>query len=162
MTAQQFLRARPTAETILRRGMEVIKVEAEALDLLARSLDASFVDACDAIINVAGRVVVTDYKSSDVRDLATANRRAKDSLQLSIYALAHEAERGSLPDELALHFLDSGIVGRAVPTEKRLEKAQEKIGEAATGIRGRRFEATPSAMRCGYCPFREICPDASR
>ena len=112
--------------------------------------------------DVAGRVVVTDYKSSDVRDLATANRRAKDSLQLSIYALAHEAEQGSLPDELALHFLDSGIVGRAVPTEKRLEKAHEKITEAATGIRGRRFEATPSAMRCGYCPFREICPDASR
>ncbi|MGH2401256.1 MAG: ATP-dependent helicase [Candidatus Limnocylindria bacterium] len=112
--------------------------------------------------DVAGRVVITDYKSSDVRDLATANRRAKDSLQLSIYALAHEAEHGALPDELALHFLESGIVGRAAPTEKRLEKAQEKLTEAATGIRAGRFEATPSAMRCGYCPFREICPDASR
>ncbi len=112
--------------------------------------------------DLAGRVVITDYKSSDVRDLATANRRAKESLQLSIYALAHEAEQGSLPDELALHFLESGMVGRAVPTEKRLEKAQEKLTEAATGIRAGRFEATPSAMRCGYCPFREICPDASR
>ncbi len=110
----------------------------------------------------AGRVVITDYKSSDVRDLATANRRAKESLQLSIYALAHEAEHGSLPDELALHFLESGIVGRAAPTEKRLEKAQEKLGEAARGIRAGNFTATPSAMRCGYCPFREICPDASR
>ena len=112
--------------------------------------------------DVAGRVVITDYKSNDVRDLATANRRARESLQLSIYALAHEAERGSLPDELALHFLESGIVGRATPTEKRLEKAQEKLGQAAAGIRAGRFEATPSAMRCGYCPFREICPDASR
>jgi DNA helicase-2/ATP-dependent DNA helicase PcrA len=112
--------------------------------------------------DVAGRVVITDYKSSDVRDLATANRRARESLQLSIYALAHEAETGSLPDELALHFLESGIVGRAAPTEKRLEAAQEKLTHAATGIRAGRFEATPSAMRCGYCPFREICPDASR
>jgi DNA helicase-2/ATP-dependent DNA helicase PcrA len=112
--------------------------------------------------DVAGRVVVTDYKSSDVRDLATANRRAKESLQLSIYALAHEAETGSLPDELALHFLESGIVGRTAPTEKRLEKAQEKLTEAASGIRARRFDASPSAMRCGYCPFREICPDAVR
>ncbi len=110
----------------------------------------------------AGRVVVTDYKSSDVRDLATANRRARESLQLSIYALAHEAESGSLPDELALHFLESGLVGRAAPTEKRLEKAQEQLTSAAEGIRGRRFEATPAPMRCGYCPFREICPDASR
>jgi DNA helicase-2/ATP-dependent DNA helicase PcrA len=110
----------------------------------------------------AGRVIVTDYKSSDVRDLPTANRRARESLQLSIYALAHEAERGTLPDEMALHFLESGIVGRAEPTEKRLEKAQELIARTAEGIRAQRFDATPSAMRCGYCPFREICPDASR
>ena len=110
----------------------------------------------------AGRVVITDYKSSDVRDLATANRRARDSLQLSIYALAHEAESGSLPDEVALHFLESGIVGRAAPTERRLEKAQEQLAATAEGIRAGRFAATPGAMRCGYCPFREICPDAAR
>ena len=110
----------------------------------------------------AGRVVITDYKSSDVRDLTTANRRARESLQLSIYALAHEAQHGSLPDELALYFLESGIVGRTDASEKRLEKAQERLTYAADGIRAGRFEANPSAMRCGYCPFREICPDASR
>jgi ATP-dependent DNA helicase UvrD/PcrA len=109
-----------------------------------------------------GRVVVTDYKSSDVRDLGTANRKARESLQLSIYALAHEAETGALPDELALHFLESGLVGRAEPTEKRLGKAQEQLATVADGIRAGRFAATPSGMRCGYCPFREICPDASR
>ena len=97
-----------------------------------------------------------------MRDLPTANRRARESLQLSIYALAHEAEHGALPDEVALHFLESGMVGRSAPTEKRLEKAQEQFTQAAAGIRGRAFDATPSAMRCGYCPFREICPDASR
>jgi DNA helicase-2/ATP-dependent DNA helicase PcrA len=110
----------------------------------------------------AGRVVITDYKSSDVRDLATANRRAKESLQLSIYALAHEAQHGSLPDELALHFIESGIVGRAEPTEKRLARDQLKLTAAADGIRAGQFDATQSAMKCGYCPFREICPDAMR
>jgi DNA helicase II / ATP-dependent DNA helicase PcrA len=110
----------------------------------------------------AGRVIITDYKTSDVRDLATANRRARESLQLAIYALAHEAEQGQLPDELALHFLESGIIGRSEPTEKRLERAQEKLVTAADGIRAGHFPASPSAMRCSYCPFREICPDASR
>jgi len=110
----------------------------------------------------SGRTVITDYKSSDVRDLATANKRARESLQLAIYALAHEAETGSLPDELALHFLESGVVGRSVPSEKRLTAASEKLASTAAGIRGGRFEATPSVMRCGYCPFREICPDAAR
>ena len=110
----------------------------------------------------AGRVVITDYKSSDVRDLTTANRRARESLQLAMYALAHEAQTGSLPDELALYFLESGIVGRTEPTEKRLAAAQEKLTTAAEGIRDGRFEARPNGMRCGYCPFREICPDAAR
>ena len=107
-------------------------------------------------------MVITDYKSSDVRDLTTANRRARESLQLSMYALAHEAQTGNLPDELALHFLESGLVGRTEPTEKRLAAAQDKIAFAAEGIREGRFDATPNGMRCGYCPFREICPDAAR
>jgi DNA helicase-2/ATP-dependent DNA helicase PcrA len=109
-----------------------------------------------------GRTVITDYKSSDVTDLATANKRARESLQLAIYALAHEAESGALPDELALHFLESGLVGRSKPSEKRLAAAQDKLSAAAAGIRAGQFAATPAVMRCGYCPFREICPDAAR
>jgi DNA helicase-2/ATP-dependent DNA helicase PcrA len=113
-------------------------------------------------IDPDGRVVITDYKSSDVRDPATANRRSRESLQLSLYALAWEAQHGKLPDELSLHFLESGLVGRSDASEKRLEKALDQVGVAAEGIRAGRFDATPSAMRCGYCPFREICPDAQR
>ena len=96
-----------------------------------------------------GRVVITDYKSSDVRDPGTAGRRARESLQLSIYALGYEAQHGRLPDELSLHFLESGLVGRSEVSEKRLEKAQEKISLAAEGIRAQRFDATPQPMRCG-------------
>ncbi|HEX2142582.1 MAG TPA: ATP-dependent DNA helicase, partial [Candidatus Limnocylindria bacterium] len=109
-----------------------------------------------------GRVVITDYKTADVRDPATANRRARESLQLSIYALAHEAQHGRPPDEVALHFLDSGLLGRAVPSARRLAKATEQVVEVGEAIRGARFEATPSPMKCGFCPFREICPDALR
>jgi DNA helicase-2/ATP-dependent DNA helicase PcrA len=109
-----------------------------------------------------GRTTITDYKTSDVRDPATANRRAKESLQLSIYALAHEAQHGRLPDELSLHFLESGLVGHSQPTERRLAKATEQVAAVAAGIRAGSFTATPGAVRCGYCPFREICPDAAR
>ncbi len=109
-----------------------------------------------------GRVTITDYKSSDVRDPATANRRARESLQLSIYALAYESQHGKPPDELALHFLESGIVGRVQPTARRLERASEQISAVGEGIREGRFEANPSPMRCGFCPFREICPDSAR
>jgi DNA helicase-2/ATP-dependent DNA helicase PcrA len=135
-------------------------VEQEFAFLLGRDRVRGRYDRVD--VDADGRVIITDYKSSDVRDPSTAGRRARESLQLSIYALAYEAQHGKLPDELSLHFLESGLVGRSEATEKRLARAQEKIGVAADGIRSGRFEATPQPMRCGYCPFREICPDAAR
>ena len=104
------------------------------------------------------RVTITDYKSSDVRDPVRARERARDSLQLQIYAMAYQAETGRLPDALQLWFLESGLVGRVEPEEKRLDKARESIRQAAVGIRARRYEATPDYMSCGYCAFRDVCP----
>jgi RecB family exonuclease len=109
-----------------------------------------------------GRATITDYKSSDVRDPATAARRSRESLQLSVYALAYEAQHGRLPDQLALHFLESGLTGTSQPSERRLARAQEQLASVAQGIRASDFVATPGAMRCGYCPYREICPDSAR
>ena len=37
-------------------------------------------------------VIITDYKSGDVPDVRRARQRARDSLQLALYALAHQAE----------------------------------------------------------------------
>jgi DNA helicase-2/ATP-dependent DNA helicase PcrA len=104
------------------------------------------------------RVTITDYKSSDVRDPVRARERARESLQLQIYAMAYQAETGRLPDTVQLWFLESGLVGRAEVDEKRLEKARDSIRRAASGIRARRFEATPDYLACGYCAFRDICP----
>jgi DNA helicase-2/ATP-dependent DNA helicase PcrA len=107
------------------------------------------------------RVTITDYKSSDVRDPAKAKERARDSLQLQIYAMAFQAESGRLPDALQLWFLESGLVGRVEVEEKRLEKARASIRQAAAGIRALNFDATPEYIACGYCAFRDICPSSA-
>jgi len=107
------------------------------------------------------RVTITDYKSSDVRDPARARQRTRDSLQLQIYAMGYEALTGRLPDYLQLHFLDSGLVGRAEVDQKRLAKAREKISTAAAGMRARDYTAKPDRMTCTYCPYREICPSSA-
>jgi DNA helicase-2/ATP-dependent DNA helicase PcrA len=104
------------------------------------------------------RVTITDYKSSDVRDPARARERARESLQLQIYAMAYQAETGRLPDALQLWFLESGLIGRVEVDPKRLDKARESIRRVAVGIRAHRFEATPDYLACGYCAFRDICP----
>jgi DNA helicase II / ATP-dependent DNA helicase PcrA len=101
--------------------------------------------------------VITDYKSSDVRDQRKADQKARESLQLQVYALAHAATSGSLPARLQLHFLDGDVIGRTVPDEARLERASHRIEQAAGGIRAANFPARPNPVSCGYCPYRTIC-----
>ncbi|HEX5591520.1 MAG TPA: ATP-dependent DNA helicase [Candidatus Limnocylindrales bacterium] len=120
-------------------------------------------DVVEPTLELLGReeVTITDYKSSDVRDPAKAKQRARESLQLQIYAMAYEAMTGRLPDAVQLHFLDSGLVGRAPVDPGRLAKARERITTAAAGIRARDYTPKPDTMACTYCPFREICPSSA-
>ena len=62
-----------------------------------------------------------------------ADERARESLQLQVYALAWEAETGELPRSMELHFLDSGVVGRVLPDAKRLDRARRILAQAADG-----------------------------
>ncbi len=111
----------------------------------------------DRIDEEAAGVVITDYKSSDVQDQQRADKRARDSLQLQVYALAQEAETGALPARVQLHFVESGVVGSAAPDPKRLDKARDRLSAAAESIRAESFTPKPSTIACGYCPFRTIC-----
>jgi DNA helicase-2/ATP-dependent DNA helicase PcrA len=106
-------------------------------------------------------VVITDYKSSDVRDPARARQRARESLQLAIYALAHEAAVGELPNAVQLHFLESGLIARVPVESKRLESARSKVRTVSEGIRAGAFEPRPDVIACRSCPFRRICPAAA-
>ncbi len=105
-------------------------------------------------------VVIIDYKSSDVRQPKEAHRRARESLQLGIYALAFQQAYGQIPTRVELHFLESGLSGVAQKTADDIEKTVGIVQEVAAGIRGRDFAAKPSYMACGYCAFRSICPSA--
>jgi DNA helicase-2/ATP-dependent DNA helicase PcrA len=106
------------------------------------------------------RVTITDYKSSDVRDPSRARQRARDSLQLQLYAMAYEAQTGRLPDAVQLQFLETGLIGRAEVEPKRLARARQQIRTAAAGIRSGDFSARPDTLSCTYCGFREICPSS--
>jgi DNA helicase-2/ATP-dependent DNA helicase PcrA len=136
--------------------------EATAAELPAPDLKPS-ADVITPTLGIMGteRVTITDYKTSDVRDPAKARQRARESLQLQIYAMAYEAMSGRLPDQVALHFLDSGLIGKVDVDPKRIAKARERMATAAAGIRARQFEATPDPMTCTRCPFRDICPSSA-
>ena len=107
-----------------------------------------------------GEVVVIDFKSTDVRTTQDADRRARDSEQLAIYALAYREVFGRLPDRVELHFLGrTVVVGRARKDEDDLDEVRGMIQRAAAGIRAQQFIATPDPYRaCPYCAFNQICP----
>ena len=140
--------------------VDIERLPSGAVDTHAADAERQLVDAIEPTLPglYPEWVTITDYKSSDVRDPAKAKERARESLQLQIYALAYQAETGRLPDALQLWFLESGLVGRTEVDEKRLEKARGSIRKAASGIRARSFQATPDYISCGYCAFRDICP----
>jgi len=106
-------------------------------------------------------VVLIDFKTSDVRAQKDADRRARESLQLALYALAYREVYGALPSRLELHFLgpQQVLVGTAIPDGELLDKTAAIIERVAGGIRGGQFIATPDYYRaCRYCAFASICP----
>ncbi len=109
-----------------------------------------------------GSIIIMDFKSSEVYRQDAADRRTKESLQLAIYALAYSKVFDRIPDRVELHFLESGLVGSAEVTEKMLEKSEEKILEAAEGIRSRNYSPAPKYQACKYCAYVDVCPSAMR
>lgn len=143
--------------------VDIEPVAAAATPDPAAALEHPSADLVTPTLGIMGRerVTITDYKSSDVRDPAKARQRARESLQLQIYAMGYEAMTGRLPDQVALHFLDSGLVGRVDVDPRRIAKARGQIAKAAAGIRAGQFDATPDPMACSWCPFRDICPSSA-
>src|SRR6266852_1513241 len=115
----------------------------------------------DRVDETPDGTVIVDYKSSDVTDQKKADQRARESLQLKIYALAWKQMTGRLPARVELSFLESGAVGNHRPTEADLLAAREAIEAAADGIRQRRFDPTPGYQVCRYCPYNQICPSTA-
>jgi DNA helicase-2/ATP-dependent DNA helicase PcrA len=115
----------------------------------------------DRVDRTPAGVVVIDYKSSDVTDQRRADQRARESLQLQIYALAQREMTGEAPAAVELRFLESGLTGRHRPTPEDLARARQAIEAAAAGIRAPRFEATPSYQVCRRCPYTQICPSTA-
>jgi DNA helicase-2/ATP-dependent DNA helicase PcrA len=128
----------------------------------ARIATAPHADVVAPTLELTGheRVTITDYKTSDVREPAKARQRARESLQLQIYAMGYEAVTGRLPDAVQLHFLDTGVTGRAEVDPRRLAKGRERIATAAAGMRARDYTPKPDRTTCGYCSFRTICPSS--
>lgn len=112
----------------------------------------------DRVDEAKGQIYIVDYKSSEVSFQEKADKRAKDNLQLSIYALVWKEKYGKLPHRVELYFFESGLTGSAARDDKTVKKTWEKIEKVSDGIRKANYRAKPNYRSCNYCPFNEICP----
>lgn len=95
MSIQHAVRSAYPTDAILERGVEVIRTEAAALQVLASSLDETFILACDAILGSRGRVVITGMgKSGHIGRKWAATMAATGTP--AIYVHPGEAAHGDL------------------------------------------------------------------
>ncbi len=104
--------------------------------------------------------IIIDYKSSDIRDQAAADRRTRESLQLLVYALAWQTLHGRLPSRVELRFLETGLTGQAHPTDDDMDRTRQLLRTAARGIRSQDFHPKPNEFACQWCAYQSICPAA--
>jgi CRISPR/Cas system-associated exonuclease Cas4 (RecB family) len=103
---------------------------------------------------------IYDFKTSDIKSQEEADDRTKKSTQLATYALSWQELSGELPKSVHLYFIETGLLGTYIPSQKDTQKTKVEIEEATRGIRKREFGATPSMFVCKYCPFKYYCPAA--
>ena len=105
--------------------------------------------------------VIIDYKTSELDEDAKADEKARESLQLRVYALAHRELTGRIPERVELRYVLTGARGVASPTEAMLERTREKIEGIAEGIRAGSYDARPGEHNCSICACRPICKESA-
>jgi len=98
-------------------------------------------------------IEIVDYKTGKPKD----TKKAAESLQLSVYALAAEEVLELHPSRLAFYNLASNEAVETARDSKALAKTKQTIGGVADQIRAGDFAAKPG-FQCGYCDFKPLCP----
>ena len=109
------------------------------------------VDRMDRI--EGSRVAVVDYKTGTPR----SEKDARDSLQLSIYAIAAREHWGLEPERLVFYNLRDNTEVVATRNEEDLAQAREQVKEVAARITEGHFEPKPG-FHCRRCRYWSICP----
>jgi DNA helicase-2/ATP-dependent DNA helicase PcrA len=98
-------------------------------------------------------VEIVDYKTGNPKDA----KKAKESLQLSVYALAAEEVLELKPERLVFYNLTSNEAVMSERDARALAKTKQTIYEVAGQIRAGEYPAKPSFL-CAYCDYRPLCP----
>ncbi|WP_295492077.1 SIS domain-containing protein [Sphingorhabdus sp. EL138] len=139
-----------TAGRVLARGVAVIELEAQALGELARSLDISFAEACEAIVQAKGRVVITGMgKSGHIGRKFAATLSATGTPSNFVHpAEAAHGDLGMLvPGDVLVAISNSGNT----PELRAFLNYAESLGVLVIGIASRPRSLVLNRASIGIC-----------
>lgn len=146
-------------DACVERGIEVIELEALALQQLARSLDDNFRDACNAILRTTGRVVVTGMgKSGHIGRKLAATFAATGTPSNFVHpAEAAHGDLGMLvPGDILVVISNSGNTSEL----RAFLDYSKALGVPVIGIASRLDSHLMARADVGIClpQVREACP----
>jgi DNA helicase II / ATP-dependent DNA helicase PcrA len=98
-------------------------------------------------------IEIVDYKTGNPK----REKQAKDSLQLSLYALAAQEVFELDAERLVFYNLTTNEAVATTRDAKALNKAKAIVAEVADEIRAGEFPAR-AGFSCRYCDYQPICP----
>ena len=98
-------------------------------------------------------IEIVDYKTGKAKD----SKKADESLQLSVYAIAAEEVLELKPSRLVFYNLTTNEAVGTTRDAKTLAKTKQTVAEVADRIRAKDFAAKPG-FNCKYCDFEPLCP----
>lgn len=111
----------------------------------------------DAVYKTDDGIEIRDYKTGyAVRSEDDAKKKARESKQLTLYALAWQAIHGELPDKVTLHYVDMGLLGTASRQQRSVDTLHANLVAAVDNLKQGIF---PAAGRHDYCihpPINEL------
>ena len=146
-------------QELLRRGREVVELEAAALTLLAESLDDSFATSVALLLNVTGRIVVTGMgKSGHIARKIAATLASTRSPAIFVHpAEASHGDLGMLvPGDVLLAFTNSG----GTPELRSIIAHAQALAVPVIGITSRRDAPMlrEASVQIVLPRAREACP----
>lgn len=109
----------------------------QPFELQIPSLRTVIVGRYDAVLESDRGIEIRDFKTSRVKDQKSADKKAKNSIQLGIYALSWEKLQQKPVMDTSLEFVEDLVVGRAGIIDN--EKTLNLITQAVSGIRAQEF-----------------------
>lgn len=113
------------------------------------------VDRIDSVEEIGGimQVRIVDYKTGKVKK----ESEIKNDLQLPLYAIFVEQKFGYKVVGARYIFVEEGVSIDVDLSEKRREKAKERMEELVSKIQSKDFTADPDPFKCSMCDYRSVC-----